>query len=167
MPPDQEPAGPITVTDPEMTRFMMSLPQSVDLVLHAYANAKQGDIFVQKAPACTVGVLAQALCKVFDVEPDIRVIGTRHGEKLYESLISREEMVRADDTGGFYRVPADARDLNYANYVTHGDREISRAEDYTSHNAERLDVDGMVKLLLDLEYVQEELTSKTMVSQGE
>lgn len=158
---------PITVTDPKMTRFMMSLPQSVDLVLHAYANAHQGDIFVQKAPACTVGVLAEALCKVFGVEPDIRVIGTRHGEKLYESLISREEMVRADDTGGFYRVPADARDLNYANYVTQGDREISRAEDYTSHNAERLDVDGMVTLLLDLEYVQEELTSKTMVSQGE
>jgi UDP-N-acetylglucosamine 4,6-dehydratase len=156
----------LTITDPGMTRFMMSLPESVDLVLHAYENAKQGDVFVQKAPACTVELLAFALCRIFEVEPKIKVIGTRHGEKVYESLVSREEMARADDLGRFYRIPADVRDLNYAKFVSRGDKEITVAEDYTSHNAERLDIDGLVKLLLDLDYVQQELTSKTLVSAG-
>ena len=156
----------ITVTDPEMTRFMMSLPESVDLVLHAYGAAQQGDVYVQKAPACTVGVLAEALCELFNVKPNIRVIGTRHGEKLYESLVSREEMARADDTGRFYRIPADVRDLNYSKFVSRGDREITDAEDYTSHNAERLDVEGMKALLLTLDYVRQELESSTLVSEG-
>jgi UDP-N-acetylglucosamine 4,6-dehydratase len=156
----------LTITDPGMTRFMMSLPESVDLVLHAYENAKQGDVFVQKAPACTVELLAFALCRIFEVEPKIKVIGTRHGEKVYESLVSREERARADDLGRFYRIPADVRDLNYAKFVSRGDKEITVAEDYTSHNAERLDIDGLVKLLLDLDYVQQELTSKTLVSAG-
>lgn len=156
----------LTVTDPEMTRFMMSLPESVDLVLHAYGTASQGDIFVQKAPACTVGLLAEALCQIFEVKPNIRVIGTRHGEKLYESLVSREEMARAEDTGRFYRIPADVRDLNYAKFVNRGDREITEAADFTSHNTERLDIDGLIKLLLDLDYVQAELKSKTLVSEG-
>jgi UDP-glucose 4-epimerase len=158
--------GPLTVTDPKMTRFMMSLPESVDLVLHAYEVAHQGDIFVQKAPACTVGLLAEALCKIFQVKPDIKVIGTRHGEKLYESLVSREEMARADDTGLFYRIPADSRDLNYSKFVSRGDRHITEAEDFTSHNAERLDLDGLIALLLKLDYVQQELKSTTLVSEG-
>jgi UDP-N-acetylglucosamine 4,6-dehydratase len=151
----------LTVTDPNMTRFLMSLDDSVDLVLFAYANARQGDIFVQKASACTVGVLAEAVRRVFKSAVPIDVIGTRHGEKLYESLISREEMVRADDMGDFYRIRADARDLNYDKFFSDGEESISKAEDYTSHNTRRLEVDEVVKLLLGLDYIQQELRGET------
>lgn len=147
----------ITVTDPNMTRFLMSLDESVDLVLFAYANASQGDIFVQKAPACTVDVLAQALLRLFGSEAAVRIIGTRHGEKLYESLVAREEMARAEDMGGFYRIPADARDLNYSKFFTDGEQKISVAEDYTSHNTRRLDVAQVLGVLKGLDYIQDEL----------
>lgn len=147
----------LTITDPNMTRFLMSLEQSVDLVLFAFTNGRQGDIFVQKAPASTVGDLAEALRIVFDKNNPICVIGTRHGEKLYESLVSREEMARAEDMGGFYRVPADARDLNYSKFFTDGETTISVAEDYTSHNTERLSVGQVVDVLRNLDYVQAEL----------
>ena len=156
----------LTITDPKMTRFMMSLPESVDLVLHAYEHARQGDIFVMKAPACTVSDLAEALLKIFGVKRDVRVIGTRHGEKLYESLVSREEMIRAEDLGRYYRIPADARDLNYSKFVTEGERDISTAEDFTSHNTYRLTVDETVELLLKLDYIQQELRSRDPVSAG-
>ena len=148
----------LTVTDPTMTRFLMSLDQSVDLVLFAYAHAKPGDIFVQKAPACTVGVLAEALRQVFDSRLAIRVIGTRHGEKLYESLVSREEMARAEDMGDFYRIPADARDLNYDKFVADGERRISEAQDYTSHNTRRLEVGEVAELLRGLPFIQQALS---------
>lgn len=130
---------PITVTDPNMTRFLMSLEDSVDLVLHAFENAQQGDIFVQKAPASTVADLAQALKELFGRANAVKVIGTRHGEKLYESLISREEMAKAEDMGRYYRIPADNRDLNYKKYFVEGETHISELDDYTSHNTERLD----------------------------
>jgi UDP-N-acetylglucosamine 4,6-dehydratase len=156
----------LTVTDPNMTRFMMSLPESVELVLHAWENAEQGDLFVMKAPACTVRVLAEALMQIFGVKRDIKVIGTRHGEKLYESLVSREEMVRAEDLGRFYRIPADARDLNYSKFVSSGEKDISSAEDFTSHNAYRMDVEETVQLLLKLDYVQRELKHKSLDSEG-
>ncbi len=149
--------GPVTVTDPNMTRFLMSLDDSVDLVLHAYEHGKQGDIFVQKAPASTVGDLAQALKEVFKKDTPIRVIGTRHGEKLYESLLSREEMARAEDLKRYFRVPADTRDLNYSKYFSVGEERISHLDDYTSHNTERLDVAKVKKLLLKLDYIKAEL----------
>ena len=148
---------PLTVTDPNMTRFLMSLEDSVDLVLYAFEHGKQGDIFVQKAPASTVADLAQAIKELFNKDEPIRVIGTRHGEKLYESLISREEMVKAEDMGGYYRIPADNRDLNYAQYFSEGEEKISHQEDYTSHNTERLNVEQVKKLLLKLEYIKAEL----------
>lgn len=148
---------PLTVTDPNMTRFLMSLEDSVDLVLYAYENAKQGDIFVQKAPASTVADLAQALKELFNSDSPIRIIGTRHGEKLYESLISREEMAHAHDMGDYYRIPADNRDLNYAKYFSEGEEEISRLDDYTSHNTERLNVEQVKALLLKLDFIQEAL----------
>ena len=148
---------PITVTDPNMTRFLMSLEDSVDLVLYAFEHGQQGDIFVQKAPASTVADLAQALKELFKMDNSVRVIGTRHGEKLYESLISREEMVKAQDMGGYYRIPADNRDLNYAQYFSEGEEKISQQEDYTSHNTERLDVAQIRALLLKLDYIKEEL----------
>ena len=148
---------PLTVTDPNMTRFLMSLEDSVDLVLYAYENAKQGDIFVQKAPASTVADLAQALKELFNSASPIRIIGTRHGEKLYESLISREEMAHAHDMGGYYRIPADNRDLNYAKYFSEGEEKISRLDDYTSHNTERLNVEQVKALLLKLDFIQEAL----------
>jgi len=147
----------LTVTDPNMTRFLMSLEDSVDLVLYAFEHGQQGDIFVQKAPASTMADLARAIQRVFDRDSGIRIIGTRHGEKLYESLISREEMSMAHDMGGYYRIPADNRDLNYAKYFTVGDKEITEMDDYTSHNTERLDVDQVAALLLKLEYIQEQL----------
>jgi len=149
--------GPITVTDPNMTRFLMSLDDSVDLVLHAYQHGKQGDIFVQKAPASTVGDLAQALKELFRKDTPVRVIGTRHGEKLYESLLSREEMARAEDLKRYFRVPADTRDLNYSKYFSVGEERISHLDDYTSHNTERLDVAQVKKLLSKLDYIQSEL----------
>lgn len=150
---------PLTVTDPNMTRFLMSLEDSVDLVLYAYEHGKQGDIFVQKAPASTVADLAQALKELFRKDNPVRVIGTRHGEKLYESLISREEMAKADDLGGYYRIPADNRDLNYAQYFSEGEEKISHLDDYTSHNTERLNVEQIKALLLKLDYIQEELNA--------
>lgn len=147
----------ITLTDPNMTRFLMSLQESVDLVLQAFNEAKSGDIFVQKAPAATLADLAQALADVFRVNPSIRIIGTRHGEKLYESLVSREEMARADDLGRYYRIPADTRDLNYNKYVIEGEEIISHIDDYTSHNTQRLTVPEIKTLLLKLDIVQEAL----------
>lgn len=157
---DQLKAGnELTVTDPNMTRFLMSLEDSVDLVLHAFENAEQGDIFVQKAPASTVADLAEALKQLFKRENPVKVIGTRHGEKLYESLISREEMAKADDMGRYYRIPADNRDLNYKKYFVEGEQHISELDDYTSHNTERLDIEGIKALLLKLDYIQEELNA--------
>jgi UDP-glucose 4-epimerase len=147
----------LTVTDPAMTRFMMSLEQSVDLVIFAYENAQQGDIFVQKAPACTIGDLAEAMRVLFASNVPVRVIGTRHGEKLAETLISREEMVRAEDLGSFYRIPADVRDLNYSKFFTEGEALISVSEDYTSHNTRRLQLPEIIDMLRALDSVQQEL----------
>lgn len=148
---------PLTVTDPNMTRFLMSLEDSVDLVLHALQHGRQGDIFVQKAPASTVADLAQALKEVFTKDNDIRIIGTRHGEKLYESLISREEMAHAEDMDNYYRIPADNRDLNYAKFFSEGEKKISHLDDYTSHNTDRLSVQQIKVLLLKLDYIKEQL----------
>lgn len=148
---------PITVTDPSMTRFLMSLKDSVDLVLYAFQHGQQGDIFVQKAPASTVGDLALAIKELFGSGNDAKTIGTRHGEKLYESLISREEMAHAQDMGDYYRIPADNRDLNYAKYFSEGDQEISLLDDYTSHNTRRLNVEQIKQLLLSLDYIKDEL----------
>lgn len=148
---------PLTVTDPNMTRFLMSLEDSVDLVLHAFEHAEQGDIFVQKAPASTVADLAQALKELFDRGSPLKVIGTRHGEKLYESLISREEMAKAEDMGRYYRIPADNRDLNYKKFFVEGEQHISELDDYTSHNTERLSIQGIKDVLLKLDYIREQL----------
>ena len=150
---------PLTVTDPQMTRFLMSLEDSVDLVLYAFEHGQQGDLFVQKAPASTVADLAQALRELFDKSNEIRIIGTRHGEKLYESRISREEMAHAHDLGAYYRIPADNRDLNYAKFFTEGEKEIAELDDYTSHNTRRLDVDEVKALLRKLDYIQGELNA--------
>ena len=150
---------PLTVTDPNMTRFLMSLEDSVDLVLYAYEHGQQGDIFVQKAPASTVADLAQALKEIFAKDNEVRIIGTRHGEKLYESLISREEMAHAKDMGGYYRIPADNRDLNYAKYFSDGEEVISHTDDYTSHNTHRLNAAQVKELLLKLDFIQEELNA--------
>ena len=150
---------PITITDPSMTRFLMSLKDSVRLVLHAYEHAQQGDIFVQKAPAATLDVLARALIRIFGGKGDIRIIGTRHGEKLFESLVSREEMAKASEDDQYYRVPADNRDLNYAKYFVEGETSVSTMEDYTSHNTHRLNEDQTVELLMNLDYVQEQLNA--------
>lgn len=150
---------PLTVTDPNMTRFLMSLEESVDLVLYAFEHGKQGDIFVQKAPASTVADLAQALRELFQKNNPVNVIGTRHGEKLYESLISREEMAKAQDMGGYYRIPADNRDLNYAQFFSEGEEKISHQEDYNSHNTERLNVEQVKNLLLKLDFIKEELNA--------
>jgi UDP-glucose 4-epimerase len=145
----------LTLTDPNMTRFMMTLSDAVDLVLFAFEHGENGDLFVQKAPAATVQTLAEALTSLMGKpEHPIQVIGTRHGEKLYEALLSREEMVCAQDMGDYYRVPPDLRDLNYAKFVEQGEEKISRTEDYNSHNTERLDVEGMQRLLLKLEFMQ-------------
>ncbi|MEA2942452.1 MAG: UDP-N-acetylglucosamine 4,6-dehydratase/5-epimerase [Bradyrhizobium sp.] len=145
---------PLTVTDPNMTRFLMSLDDSVELVLHAYGYGQQGDIFVQKAPAATIGNLVQALKEIFNADNPIQIVGTRHGEKLYETLVSREEMARVEDTERYFRIPADNRDLNYAMYFTDGQKEISRLDDYTSHNTERLSVAQVKELLLKLDFIQ-------------
>jgi len=148
---------PLTVTDPNMTRFLMSLEDSVDLVLHAFEHAEQGDIFVQKAPASTVADLAQALKELFMRDNPVNIIGTRHGEKLYESLISREEMAKAEDMSRYYRIPADNRDLNYKKFFVEGEQHISELDDYTSHNTERLSIQGIKDVLLKLDYIQEQL----------
>jgi len=145
----------LTVTDPTMTRFLMSLDDSVELVLHAFNNARQGDLFVQKAPASTVEDLANALIELYGKGSKIRIIGTRHGEKLYESLVSREEMARAVDEERYFRIPADNRDLNYKKYFVEGEVEIASLDDYTSHNTERLDVAGVKKLISSLDLTQD------------
>jgi UDP-glucose 4-epimerase len=147
----------ITVTDPNMTRFLMSLEDSVDLVLHAFHHGQQGDIFVQKAPASTVGDLALAIKELFSANVPIEIMGTRHGEKLYESLISREEISRAENMGNYYRIPSDNRDLNYAKYFSEGEESISYLDDYTSHNTQRLDIEGIKALLMKLDYIKESL----------
>lgn len=146
---------PLTLTDPSMTRFMMTLADAVDLVLYAFEHGNNGDLFVQKAPAATVETLAKALTQMLNLpEHPIQVIGTRHGEKLYEALLSREEMACAEDRGDYFRVPPDLRDLNYAKFVEQGEEKISRTEDYNSHNTERLDVEGMKNLLLKLDFMR-------------
>ncbi|WP_332671335.1 polysaccharide biosynthesis protein [Aromatoleum sp.] len=150
---------PITITDPNMTRFLMSLEESVDLVLYAFEYARPGDIFVQKAPASTVGDLAEAMKRLLRSESETRVIGTRHGEKLYETLVSREEMARAEDLGGYFRIPADARDLNYDKYFVEGEKEISALDDYTSHNTKRLDIEGVTRTLMTLDIIREALNA--------
>jgi UDP-glucose 4-epimerase len=147
----------LTVTDPNMTRFLMSLEESVDLVMYAFEHAQPGDIFVQKAPASTVGDLAQAMMELLGKEQAVKVIGTRHGEKLFESLVSREEMARADDLGGYYRIPADGRDLNYDKYFVEGETKVAGFEDYTSHNTHRLTVEQVKAVLLKLDIVREAL----------
>ena len=157
---DQLRAGkPLTVTEPRMTRFMMSIEDAVDLVLYAFEHGEQGDIFVQKAPAATIETLALAVKKVFDAPNPIQVIGTRHGEKRYETLLTREERAKAEDRGGYFRVRADNRDLNYSSYFSEGKTEIADLEDYNSDNAHILTVDEMVELLLSLDYIKDELRS--------
>ncbi|APF20148.1 polysaccharide biosynthesis protein CapD [Caldithrix abyssi DSM 13497] len=148
---------PLTITDPHMTRFMMTLEDAVDLVWFAYQNAEPGDIFVQKAPAATIGDLAKALLDLYEAKNEIKIIGTRHGEKLYESLVNREEMAKAIDLGRYYRIPADTRDLNYELYFSKGEDRISTVNEYTSHNTERLDIDGIKKLLLKLRPIRKDL----------
>jgi UDP-N-acetylglucosamine 4,6-dehydratase len=148
---------PITITDPKMTRFLMSLDEAVELVLFAFEHGNSGDLFVNKAPAGTIGDLAQALKEMCKAESEIRVIGTRHGEKLYETLCTREEMVKAEDMGEFYRIPADNRDLNYAQYFSEGEEDVSIIEDYHSHNTQQLGVEGMKKLLSQLPIVRKEV----------
>lgn len=150
---------PLTVTDPNMTRFLMSLDDAVDLVLYAYEHGHQGDIFVQKAPASTIGDLAQALKELFQSEVEIKTIGTRHGEKLYESLMTREELAQAEDLGGYYRIPADDRDLNYNKYFVEGQPQVSGMEDYHSHNTRRLNVEEIKDKLMTLELVRDELAA--------
>lgn len=149
----------LTVTDPNMTRFLMSLEDSVDLVLYAFMHGQQGDIFVQKAPASTVADLAQALIELFESQSGVRIIGTRHGEKLYESLISREEMAHAVDLGNYYRIPADNRDLNYSKFFNIGEERISKMDDYTSHNTRRLTCAEVKSLLLKLDFIKGELNA--------
>lgn len=145
--------NPLTLTDPNMTRFMMTIDDAVDLVLYAFENGNPGDIFVQKAPAATIQTLAEAMLHLFDADNEIKTIGTRHGEKLYETLLNREEMAKADDMGGYFRVPADVRDLNYNCYFVEGQEDVSRIEDYNSHNTERLDREGMMRLLMKLDII--------------
>ncbi len=151
---------PITVTDPEMTRFMMSLDDAIDLVLYAFQNAAPGDLFVQKSPAATLSTLAKALKKVFEADNPIRIIGTRHGEKAHETLLTREERAHSQDVGNYFRVMADSRDLNYEKFFSQGERKITEMEDYNSHNTKRLDEEGMAQLLLKLPYIQDELKSR-------
>jgi len=148
---------PITITDPNMTRFMMTLDDAVDLVMYAFEHGVNGDLFVQKAPAATLDVLATALKELYQSDIEIKVIGTRHGEKLYETLVTREEMAKAIDIGNYYRIPCDTRDLNYEKFFVEGDEEVSRVEDYHSHNTTRLNVEGMKQLLLKLRFVREDL----------
>lgn len=157
----------ITVTDPNMTRFMMTLNNAVDLVLHAFEHGSNGDIFVQKAPAATIDVLVKALLQITGKpKHQVNVIGTRHGEKLYEALCSREEMFVAEDQGGYYRIPSDNRDLNYSKYNEEGEKYLSVIEDYNSHNTERLDVEGMVKLLHKLDFIRDIEAGSLVVPEG-
>ena len=158
---------PITVTDPNMTRFMMTLDDAVDLVIHAFTNGVNGDIFVQKAPAATIDVLTKAIFSLMDKpEHKVNVIGTRHGEKLFEALCSREEMFVAQDQGDYYRVPADNRDLNYSQYTEEGEKDLSKVEDYNSHNTHRLDVEGMKNLLRKLDFMRDIEVGNLIVPKG-
>lgn len=150
----------ITITDPDMTRFMMTLDDAVDLVIYAFQNGHNGDLFVQKAPAATLNVLAQAIKELYKTDTSIRVIGTRHGEKLYESLVTREEMAKSEDMGNYYRIPCDARDLNYDKYFVEGQEKVSSFEDYHSHNTHQLSVAEMKSLLLKLDMIKEDICSK-------
>ena len=147
----------LTITDPKMTRFMMTLEDAVDLVLYAFNHAEPGDIFVQKAPAATIETLAKALQELYQNHVGTNIIGTRHGEKLYETLVNREEMIKAEDTGGYYRIPSDNRDLNYENYFSKGEKDISTIEEYHSHNTERLDVEGTKQLLMKLDFIRRDV----------
>ena len=161
---DQIKAGKnLTITDPNMTRFMMTLDDAVDLVLYAFENANQGDLFVQKAPADTIQVLAKALIDLYQSKSEIKVIGTRHGEKLYETLVNREDMVIAVDLGEYYRIPADNRDLNYEQYFSEGEQLINQNDEYHSHNTARLDVDGMKELLLKLPLIRKDILGEVVL----
>jgi len=148
---------PLTITDPNMTRFMMTLEDAVDLVLYAFEHGQPGDLFVQKAPSATIETLAKALIELYKSKSEIKVIGTRHGEKLYETLVNREDMVKAEDLGNYFRIPADNRDLNYAQYFSEGIPDVSKFEEYHSHNTELLDVEGMKKLLLKLPLIRKDI----------
>lgn len=150
---------PLTITDPNMTRFLMSLDDAVDLVIYAFKNTRQGDIFVQKAPASTIGDLAQAIKEIFETDSEIKIIGTRHGEKLYETLLTREELANAEDLQGYYRIIPDDRDLNYNKYFTEGAQQLSLLDDYNSHNTKRLTIEEIKETLLRLDYIQSELNS--------
>jgi len=147
----------LTITDPNMTRFMMTLDDAVDLVLFAFNNANPGDMFVQKAPAATIDILVKSLKELYNSDSDINLIGTRHGEKLYESLMTREDKMKSEDLEDYYRIPADNRDLNYNNYISEGEADISLIEDYNSHNTEQLNVKGMKKLLLKLKFITDDI----------
>jgi UDP-glucose 4-epimerase len=151
---------PITITNPAMTRFMMTLDDAVDLVLYAFEHGNQGDIFVQKSPAATLDTLARALLELHQANNEIKIIGTRHGEKLYESLLSKEDMAKSEDLGDYYRLPADIRDLNYDRYFTKGDEAYDKLDEYHSHNTHRLDVEGTKKLLLKLKQISNEINTK-------
>lgn len=155
---DQIKAGKsITITDPNMTRFMMTLEDAVDLVLYAFENGNQGDLFVQKSPACTIEVLAKALNSLYNSNTEIKIIGTRHGEKLFETLVNREDMVKAEDCGNYFRIPADNRDLNYEQYFSEGDVQLTELEEYHSHNTDILDVEAMKQLLLKLPLIRKDI----------
>jgi UDP-glucose 4-epimerase len=145
----------LTITDPNMTRFLMTLDESVDLVIYAFKNANSGDIFIQKAPASTILDLAEAMMKLLNKNLEVKIIGTRHGEKLFESLVSREEMARAQDIGEYFRIPSDSRDLNYGKYVVEGELQIAKIEDYTSHNTTRLDINGVINTLMKLDIIRD------------
>ena len=157
---------PLTVTDPHMTRFMMSIDDAVDLVVYAFAHGKSGDVFVRKAPAATIETVAMALRKLFKANNEIRIIGTRHGEKLYETLLTREEMARAQDMGDYYRIPADVRDLNYACYFTEGEMKVSGQRDYNSENTRQLNEDELIALLTKLDFVRSSLETGKLEWQG-
>jgi UDP-glucose 4-epimerase len=155
-----EEGKPLTVTDPNMTRFLLHLDDAVELVEYAFDHAHNGDLFIKKAPASTIGDLALGVKELLHADNEIRIIGTRHGEKLYETLVNREEMTKAQDQGGYYRVPSDNRDLNYDKYFSDGDEKVARVEEYTSHNTERLDIEGTKKLLLKLDCIQEAMKAR-------
>jgi len=155
-----EAGKPLTITDPDMTRFLLHLDEAVELVEYAFGHARNGDLFVKKAPASTIHDLAIAVKELLQAKNEIRIIGTRHGEKLYETLVNREEMVKAEDMGGYYRIPSDERDLNYDKYFSDGNEKIAMAEDYTSHNTERLDVEKTKRLLLKLDCIQEAMKAR-------
>jgi UDP-glucose 4-epimerase len=155
---------PLSITDPSMTRFMMTLDDAVELVWFAFNNAQNGDMFVQKAPAATVEVLAIALKELYNASNPINIIGTRHGEKLFETLVNREEMAKAIDMGDYYRIPADNRDLNYGKFFSEGEKNVSQLEDYTSHNTHRLDVEGMKNLLMKLSIIRKDILGEDITS---